>query len=209
VTAVVLVSALALTADAAPESGAPTPEALMETLAAAASKQDVAAVVACIAPRDRAFLSFMLGMVSIEMTGGMMAQMATAPDAPPTAELEKKLQEFDSGYRAILAKHGVERFDPSTEVDMADPLALSALAQSRLGEIDHAAFISDAIEFLENSGVTRPDSDQNPLHRFETEVKSVEIDGERARVEVINVERPIELIRIDERWYLLLIPAPA
>ena len=153
-----------------------------------------------------AFLSFMLGVVPIEMTGAMIAQSATEPGAPPGVEMNRKLKEFDDGYGQILAKHGIERFDLSTEIDMRDPTALTSLAKSRLGHIDHAAFVSDAIAFVESVDESGPKGQHNPLALFDAEVKKIHIDDDRAYVEVVNVDQRIQLIRIDARWFLLLIP---
>lgn len=202
---IALASVVALLARATlAADGAETPDALMEKLRQAADQQDTTGVVSAILPEERPFLAFMIGMFGAELTGAMITGMASMPanEAPPDAA--EKLEEFNRGYAAILAKHKVERIDPEADVDMRDPQKLAKLAQDRLGHVDYAAFIDDVTAFLATLG--DPASATNPMSRFNANVESIRTDGDRAFVTVEDVDQPIMLERREGRWYLRLVP---
>ena len=82
--------------------GAESPDALMKKLGAAAEVQDVDVVISCIAPADRSFLSFMLGIISVEMTGFHIMQMSQSDDAEVPAEVQRELQRRREPVRQVL-----------------------------------------------------------------------------------------------------------
>jgi hypothetical protein len=195
--------AAASPAGATSPEGAESPEALMARLKATGENEDVAGVVACIVPEERALFAFIMAMIPIEMMNAVLPRMAKAQGTD--SDIGAKTAKFEKTYEALLAKYGVARVSPDTELDMSDPAASARVLNEKFGHIDHAAFVVDAMAILDE---IHPQSDDpaSPAEPYRAEVASIEVDGDQALVRFESVDDSVRLVRRGDRWFMRLVP---
>ncbi|MHC5011008.1 MAG: DUF6265 family protein [Planctomycetota bacterium] len=187
-----------------PDGGA-TPAALLERLATAARVRDLEAFVACVVPEGRPKLSHAIGVIipqfAIQM-GSVAAEGAEALGEDATEE-QALVAEIKRRFESLLEKYGLESVsEPSVEATEED-----ALAPFR--DIDHPAFLRDALDVMQPYWDANADGDEsvrNPLLKFAFDVTSVEETGDRALVHMRDDPGApsVLLVRVDGRWFLSL-----
>ena len=170
----------------ASEGGA-TPEDVVRTAQQAFADKNYEPFVACVAPDERPMLS-----MAMLMGADMMVKMPKAFGGAADPEKEKALKD-------VLAKHGVEAVSladlPRGEGSREE--AMKKLADEKLKDVDHAAFLTDMMSFLDGidtGGKT------GARMKLEGDLKGLEIDGDTATGRV-GAKR-VSFVRIDGRWYL-------
>jgi hypothetical protein len=196
---------------AAGEPGGESPQAVVERMSSATERGDFADVAACLDPDSRAQMAEGLvvattmmvafagfgGAMAGEMAEGMaeaFGQEDTEVDVEAEAAQEAAATEIEAltqNYRAVLAKHGLEKMmdeEPSAEEDFGTLLA----------GVDQAALIGDLMAFMKSfPGAEEAGEDPMPLA---SDITEYEIHGDHATAR--SPVGPVEFVRVDGRWYL-------
>jgi len=224
--AALLISSLSSAAPAAQrEMGAASPEALVARMKAAAAKQDIAELAACMSPKTRTEMAMgmYLGatmMVAFSQMGlemgeamaeGMAEGMAEAMGGTVSeedrakAEASKKearaqADAMREGYNALVAKYGLPQLpaegEPETEMPQEE-------AERVFAALDQGAFAADVIRFLESlpGDEPKPSADEaSPVRIPDGPLENLAIEGDAATGTVGG--ETLRFVRIDGRWYV-------
>jgi hypothetical protein len=198
--------------------GADSPQALVARLEAAAAKQDLAGMVACMTPDARREMALMMvagvgmmvafmGMGS-EMGADMAEGMAEGMSGEELPAEEKakldagrqeaaaKTAELTQRYEAVLDRHGVTAMMDDETPMPSDPAARTAELRRLFAKTDEIALLTDLMAIMEGMG--EGSAPPAPV-ALGGEVTDYRIDGDRATAQSANGE--IQFVRIDGRWY--------
>lgn len=207
------------------EMGAASPEALVARMRAAAAKQDIAELAACMSPATRTEMAMgmYLGatmMVAFSQMGlemgeamaeGMAEGMAEAMGGTVSeedrakAEASKKearaqAETMREGYNALVAKYGLPQLpadgEPETEMPQEE-------AERVFAALDQGAFAADVIRFLESMPGDEPKpaaEEASPVKLPEGPLENLVVEGDGATGSVGG--ETLRFVRIDGRWYV-------
>ena len=195
---------------ASADTGAATPQALVERLSAAARSGDLAAFVSCLKPEQR----HVYAVHELNALDTMMAFFAGAePGAPPAdaAAAAQQVAAFRASSdpileparlmafrEAVLVKHRIrERLDGRSAA--AIPAAEYAALFAEVDEGELCADLSAVVDALVPQERRRP---HRLLAGFPAgELGAPKVEGDRAAVQAGDVR--LDLVRLDDgRWYL-------
>lgn len=217
-----LVGALAAPLWAAEPPGAATPQALVARMQAAAGKNDLSELMACLAPDDRremtigmmagvtmmvAFMGMAGGMaegmaegMTEGMTGEPMSDAEKAKLEKGKKEVEAKTAAMQKKLEAILEKHGVSKMmDDPTPLPAEGPERSKALAAMFEG-IDEIALTRDLMTILDELGKAdgKSEKPETPVE-VPKAVSDYKISGDTATAK--SDGETIEFVRVDGRWF--------
>ena len=204
--------------------GADSPEALLQRAQAAAAAGDVAELMACIAPEDRAGMvvalaagvTMMVGFMRMgtEMMGGMAEGIAEAfheegLSDERKAEIEKekteaaaKFAELEAELTAIFQKHGAEDLLATAEADSDAGSGDGDRLRKLPAGVDDIALATDLLAFFGEAGQEGPGVGELSVSELDIDFNSLAVDGERATVR--DGDEEIEMVKVEGRWYLRL-----
>ena len=206
---------LASTSFAGDHGGADSPEGVWKRLSAAAENDDFAEMANCMAPEDRAMMTFglyfagamMVGMSSMAlgMGEGMADAFAEDMSDEDKAEQEKQKKEAEAKIKAMTDKWTAIEKKYQLDEDSIDMSGDEADQKKRIASlfenIDQAALIKDLADFLKN------DLGENAGEGFSKkgdipkgDLKNLKKDGDKAHGTVGDDE--VFFIKVDGRWYL-------
>ena len=221
-TLIILLTCPLMLQAAAYEGGADTPDELVERFRKASESGDIAGIAACLAPKDRAGMSFGLLFAASMMSamGGIGAElgagMSEAFSEDMSEEDRKKAEAEIEAVRAkteasmarlegILEKYGVaemmEDDSPMPGIGADDPEAAMAAAfegVDQLGLIRELAVVLDEIGDDNDEGEGEDEGEQSDTP--EGGLVDLKIDGDRGTA--TWGDKPVELVRIDGKWFL-------
>jgi hypothetical protein len=195
---------------AAAALGAESPQALVERLRNAASKEDFGELAACLAPAARLEMAqgiwvgatMMIAMSSA--MGDMAAGMGEAMDeseegkanaAKAKAEAEAKFGVWKKRYDDTAKKHGLPTLESFEKVE-GDPSTL-------LTKTDQVAVITDFGNLLTSFGEEQQ-GEKRPTKQIEGQLEGLKVDGDTAEGTLGG--DPIEFVKIDGRWFIAELP---
>jgi len=199
--------------------GAESPQAVVARMKAAAEKEDLGEMAACLAPEDRAALSLTMVMVTgmvmafASMGAGMGEAMGDAMGeamgemsdeqkqemAEQKAKAEADVAAMQGKYEAILEKHGL-----SGIMDADSELGADGDPTAALAGVDQVALLEDMMAFLE----ALPGSDGEgegsdaPLDVPTGELSNLVVDGDHASGTMGDED--VDFVKVDGRWYVSL-----
>jgi hypothetical protein len=218
-----LLLALPSLAAAGAPHGAESPQALVARLEAAAEKQDLPEMMACIAPDQRREMALAMvagaGMMVafMGMGGSMAAGMGEAvaegvSGEEMTAEqkaemeagqkaLEAKAADLQKRYEAILDRHGVTAMMSDETPLPEDPKERSAALAKMFAKTDDVALVTDLIGLMSELGGSEGEGagEREAPFSLPGEVGGYEIHGDQATAKA--GEETIEFVKVDGRWY--------
>lgn len=209
---------------AATTDGAETPQKLVARMKAAAEKEDMKEMLACVAPDDRAVFSMMMvlaaGMMVAfsEMGTGMAEGMVDAFSGEegskepsqakkPDPELEKskaKVAAMKAEYEALLGKHGLG------EIAKEGPgPADEAAAKKMFAKVDHALLLTDVMAFLDKHTDQKEKGDDDaggapsggPFEASDFDLSKLKVEGDKAWIEG---SKDMRFVKVDGRWFVTM-----
>jgi hypothetical protein len=225
--AFLLLALPAAVAAAAEPPGAETPEALVARMQAAAEKQDLPEMMACVAPTSRremalamvagtgmmvAFMGMggeMAGAMGEAVAEGLSGDEAAGDEASAQQEaetekgqaaLQAKTAEISKSFEAILDRHGVTEMMNDESPLPEDPAARSAALEKMFAKTDDIALMTDLMGLMEQLGDPSEEKGEipPPVPVSDT-VTDYQVDGDRATAR--SGEETLEFVRVDGRWY--------
>lgn len=201
--------------------GAASPEALVERMKKAAENENMAEVVACLAPRARQDMSAAMylgatmmvafSQMGSELGGAMMEGMGAMAEGmggkvsdgdkqkadEQAAAAKEQLGKLHDEYNKLMKKHGLPQMPKEGEAAPAEP---TKEEMDRLfANLDHGVFVADVMVLLDSMpGENKPSG--SPVDMKEGNLENLKIEGDRAAGTVGGDE--VKFIRIEERWYL-------
>ncbi len=206
---------LASTSFAGDQGGAESPEGVWKRLSAAAENDDFAEMANCMAPEDRAMMTFglyfagamMVGMSSMAlgMGEGMsdafsedMSDEDKAEQEKQKKEAEAKIKKMTDKWSAIEKKYNLDEDSINMGGDEADQKKQIA---SLFENVDQAALIKDLADFLKNDlGEEAGEGFSKKGDIPKGDLENLKIDGDKAQGTVSDDE--VFFIKVDGRWYL-------
>ena len=201
--------------------GGETPEAVVARMKKAAEDKNMAEVVACMAPKARQEMSaaMYLGatmMVAFSQMGSAMggammegmSGMAEGMGGEVSAEDKKKAEEasakmktelakLSEGYNGVMKKYGLPVMPKEGEPEPAEPSKEEL--DKLFANLDHGAFITDVMEFMESMPGEKSESD-SPFAVKGDKLENLKIEGDKATGTVGG--EAMNFVQIDGRWYL-------
>ena len=221
-----LLLGLPVAGSAAEAPGGESPQAVVARLNAAAEKQDMRELIACMKPDARREMALMMvagaGMMVafMSMGGAMGAEMAegmaegvSGEELPAEEkakldegrrEVEAKAAEMQKRYEAILERHGVTAMMEDDSPLPEDPAARTAALDRMFAKTDEMALLDELFGLMQELG--EGDSSKTPVE-LPGPITDYEIDGDRATAKA--GDETIEFVRVDGRWYIELPEKPA
>lgn len=206
---------LASTSFAGDHGGAETPEGVWKRLSAAAEKDDFAEMANCMAPEDRAMMTFglyfagamMVGMSSMAlgMGEGMadafsedMSEEDKAEQEKQKKEAEAKIKTMTDKWTAIEKKYNLDEDSIDMSGDEADQKKQIA---SLFENVDQAALIQDLADFLKNDlGEEAGEGLSKKADIPQGDLKNLKVDGDKAQGTV--ADEKVFFMKVDGRWYI-------
>lgn len=202
--------------------GAETPEALVERMKAGAAKEDFGEIAACLTPKNRTDMALAMYMgatmmvafadMAVEMGGSMadgMAGMAGEPSAEDKQKAEeqkaKAKQEvagMKTAYDALVTKYGLPALPKEGEAEKPEPTQEEM--EKLFANIDHGAFLADAMKVLKAMPGSEKEGDASPVKIPDAGLTNLKIEGDRATGNI--GEEAFTFVRIDGRWYVEDLP---
>jgi len=196
--------------------GAETPEALVERMKAGAAKEDFSEIAACLTPKNRTEMAMAMYMgatmmvafadMAADMGGAMAEGMAGAePSAEDKAKAEeqkaKAKQEiagFKTAYNTLVTKYGLPAIPKEGEPEKPEPTKEEI--EKLFANIDHGAFLTDAMAVMKAMPGDNNDADASPVKIPEAGLTNLKIEGDKATGNV--GEEAFTFVKIDNRWYV-------
>ncbi len=203
---------------AAEPPGAATPQALVARMQAAAAKNDLGELMACMAPDDRREMA--IGMVAgvtmmvafMGMAGGMaegMAEGMAGEDQKPEdkakleaakKEAEEKSAAMQKKVEGVLKKHGVDKMMEDPTPLPEEPATRSKALAAMFKGTDEIALTKDLIGLLEEIGKAEGKEEKPKPVEAPQSVSDYKISGDTATAKA--GDETLDFVRIDGRWYL-------
>jgi hypothetical protein len=196
--------------------GAATPQELMERFRQAADEGDLAGIAACLAPEDRAGMSFGLILATGMMAamGGLAAEMGEGfteafeeempegekaeADSEMTA-MRKKTEELNARLEGVLTRYGVTDMMEETPspAQSSGGEASGAELAAAMADVDQIGLIGELGALMRELGEGGEESSSGMP---EGGIENLVIEGDRGTATLGG--EPVELVRIDDRWFL-------
>lgn len=184
--------------------GASTPQGVIDGMAAAMEKDDMAGIVPFIRPEQRAILSFGLGVIPMTFLTGMAEAMLPAAAAVSGEEAEKaktKLAEMKKAHEDLLKKYKIAAVDMSQVMGMGkDEDAMQKFANEAMGHVDHVAFLRESTA-LSAKFSDEDDKTSSPFDDLDLSTVVIKEDGDKAVASIPGREDDLALVKIGGRWY--------
>lgn len=206
----------------AEQPGAETPQALVERMKSAAERDDLAGIVACLAPPARAEMAMGLYMAAtmvvafsqmgLDMSVSMAEGMADAMGAEPTAEQQAEaaaqkekaraeLGKIRASYNALMAKYELPALPAEGEPEPTGPTPEEM--KKKFETMDQGVFMTDVMAFVDSIPGTeeeeKSDEPEGPVKIGAGELTGLAIDGDHATGTLDG--DPVTFVRLDGRWY--------
>lgn len=216
------VPAAATAAEAAKSSvplGAESPEALVKRLTAAAEKEDLGEIAACLAPPDRAMMSMMMVLAATMMTAfmSMGSEMAsgmaeafqdeesmTAEQKPQNAAAKKQMEEQGAAQQkkleAVLDKYGVTELMEQDHGEPGDDPMKNA--EKLMAGVDQVGLITDLIVFLREGAMKDAEGGDAtpPIEIPKGDLADLKTEGDGATGTIDG--KPVQFVKVDGRWFV-------
>jgi hypothetical protein len=205
--------------------GAETPEALVARMKAGAAKEDFSEIAACLTPKNRTEMAMAMYMgatmmvafadMGLEM-GGAMAEGMAGMAGEPSAEDKKKAEEqkakakqeiegLKTAYNNMVTKYGLPAMPKEGEPEKPEPTQQEI--EKLFANIDHGAFLTDAMAVMKAMPGENKDGDSDPVKIPEGGLENLKIEGDKATGTVGG--DPFTFVKIDGRWYVEDLPKGA
>lgn len=189
---------------ARPDGGA-TPQEVVDGLMAAAQARDFGALVPYVLPEQRAALAYGIGVMPMTFMVGIAEAMLPAAQAVGGGEAEKaqaRIAEMQGAHEALLQKYGIAEVDDGAmQATGGNEAAMMTLFNEAMGDIDHAAFLEDAVALMQKYSGKDGKGQQDPMKEFDKKLVNLKVTGDTATADIEGEEGQLGLVKVAGRWY--------